>query len=533
MAADAAKILKLLDDLKSERAAVQEVWKQCFSFTYPLRGIGFYADDAKDGADLANALQASITDSTGTDSTRILAAALQSGLTPSSQRWPVLGAEDVSDAAEQWLSEASDTLWRNIHQSNFDAVAFDAMLDMAIAGQFAMFCDVDRKQGGYMFEQWPLASSYFSASRPGGHVDTVFNEVTLTAEQAANEYGEDQLPEKLRKCLEDNRPHERFTFVRAVYPRRDAPEDGRMARNLPIASCHIERDSRQIVRESGYHEMPIGIPRWSVVPGTSYAFGPVFDALPDIKTLNKEVEFVLKNADMAIAGMWGAVDDGVLNAKSVRIGPRKVIVMNDRDSFFPLSSGGKFDVAALEIDRLQRNIRKVMMADQLTPQDGPAMTATEVSVRVDMIRQLLGPVYSRMQSEFIQWLVARTFGLAYRAGVFGEAPRELQGLPYTIQYNTPIARAQKAQDVTAMDRYEASIAIQAQGGLTDAIDLYNWDEARRKRAELLGVPAELIPTEDDVAEARKRKAEAAQQAQSQQMIGEMAGKAIEKGMAPA
>lgn len=518
--ADTAKLLKRLEQLRSQRSVVEEIWKQCFSYTYPLRGIGFFTDDAHGGAALAKSLQAALTDSTGTDGTRILAAALMSGLTPASQRWPVLDVDGASDSAQQWLDLAADTLWENIHQSNYDAVGFDCMLDMAISGQFALFCDADRENGGYVFEQWPLASTYCYSTKPGGIVDGVINEHQVSAEQMVADYGENMVSEKVFKAWQE-KPDEMFTVVRCIHPRAGA--SGSFARNLPIASIHFEKDSRKLLRESGYHEMPVGVPRWSVVPGTAYAFGPVFDALPDIKTLNKEVEFVLQNADMAIAGMWIAEDDGVLNAKGIKIGPRKVIVANSVDSMKALQPAGKFDVAALEIDRLQRSIRKVLMADQLTPQDGPAMTATEVSVRVELIRQQLGPVYGRLQSEFLQWLVTRCFGLAYRAGVFGQAPRELQDKPYSVQYNTPISRSQKGQDVAAMDRYEAALGMQAQAGLTDALDLYEWDEARRKRAELLGVPSNLIPAQDDVDAVRSERAKQAQQAQTMQTVAAMAG----------
>ena len=96
--------------------------------------------------------------------------------------------------------------------------------------------------------------------------------------------------------------------------------------------------------------------------------------------------------DLAIAGMWIAEDDGVLNPRTVKVGPRRIIVANSVDSMKPLLTGADFNVAFTAEERLQASIRKIMMADQLQPQDGPAMTATEVHVRVALIRQLLGPV---------------------------------------------------------------------------------------------------------------------------------------------
>ena len=522
MAADGAVILRSFAALQTNASLVRGVWRDCYRYSYPLRGIGLESNGEVQGeanAQTAAELQAELYDSTATDAVRIHSSALMSGLTPANSRWFGLDVDGASDAARKWLDAAADALWENIHLSNFDATAFDCMVDMTVAGQFVMLAD-SNPEGGFRFEQWMLANTYFSATRPGQPVDSVFNEVEMTAEQAVKEYGEDMVPEKIRKCIADNKPDEKFRFVRAVYPRDKKGKGGRFARNLPIASCHVEKESKKVVRESGYHEMPLGVPRWHPLPGTAYAFGPMFDALPDCKTLNQEVKFVLQNADLAIAGMWIAEDDGVLNARTIKIGPRKVVVANSVESMKALQPAGKFDVAALEIDRLQRSIRKVLMADQLTPNnEGPAMTATEISVRVELIRQQLGPVYGRLQSEYLQWLVTRCFGIAYRAGVFGPAPREIQEKVLSIRYISPISRAQKAVDVAAMDRYENSLALEAQAtGRADILDNYDWDKGARKRAELLGVPADLIPDVDDMAATRQGRQQQQEAAQAGEMM---------------
>jgi hypothetical protein len=293
---------------------------------------------------------------------------------------------------------------------------------------------------------------------------------------------------------------------------------------MPIASVHLEKDSKQIVRESGYHEQPIGVPRWQQVPGSVYAFGPAFEALPDLKTLNEVIRYDLANMDLAIAGMWGAVDDGVLNARSITIGPRKVVTMAHKDNFFPLRPAGKFDVALLEIERLQRSIRKVFMADQLEPQAkaGTPPTATEIVVRVELLRQLLGPVYGRMQSEYLQWLVVRCFGIAYRAGALGTPPRSLmqRAASIGVTYNSPIARAQKSVDVSAMDRYEATLAQEAAVIGPEILDVYDFEKAARHRAELLGVPADMVRDEDALAAMREKRGQQQQAANLAQIAGQ-------------
>jgi hypothetical protein len=525
MAADAAALLRRHERLKSRRSVVEDKWRECYQFTYPLRGSAFetMGAPAPEGSNASNAAsrQAELLDSTGTDSTRILASGMQSGLTPSNSRWPGLELGDESDEERRWLEQCAQILWENIHASNYDSVAFDCMLDMAIAGMFPMFVN-EAPDGGYLFDEWPLATSYFASSVPAGPIDTVFNEFPLSAEQAVADYGENMVSEKVRKLIDDDKPDEQVTFVRCVYPRPGTR--GLFPRNMPIASVHIDKDSKQVVRESGYHEQPIGVPRWQQVPGSVYAFGSAFDALPDMKTLNEVVRFDLANMDLALAGMWGAVDDGVLNPRSITIGPRKVIVMADKDNFFSLTPGGDFKAAVLEIDRLQRAIRKVFMADQLEPQAKPGTppTATEIVVRVELLRQLLGPVYGRMQSEYLKWLVVRCFGLAYRAGVFTPPPRSIVQRSQTIgvTYNSPIARAQKAVDVSAMDRYELALTNEAAINGPGVLDNYHWDKAARRRAELLGVPGDLIPDEDEIAAMREQRSNEQQAANLKQIAAQ-------------
>lgn len=524
MRVDADAILRRLERLRSARASVENEIRDCYRFTDPARGVAFeqIGTVATDGGTAAGSnaadKRADLLTDVGTEGVRILAAALVSGQVPANSLWFGLDVPNASDGDKQWLEDSAKTVWENIHASNFDAVVFDCMYDIAISGQFVMFADED-PEGGFRFEQWSFANTYFSSSRLGGPVDTVINEFPLSAEQAIASYGENMVSEKIRKTAAEN-PDQQFVFVRAVFPRHEG--GGKLAKNMPIASMHIEKDSKHVVRESGYHEMPIGVPRWKLLSGSHYALGPVYDALPSLKTLNKAVEMVLANMDLAVAGMWIAEDDGVLNPRSVRVGPRKIIVANSTESMKALQPAAKFDAAFLQIDALEKQIRRVLMADQLTPQnEGPAMTATEVSVRVEMIRQLLGPIYGRMQSEFLQWLVMRCFGIAYRAGALGMAPRSIRSSMVSVRYVSPIARAQRALEVAAMDRYELSLG-QAAAVRPEVLDNYDWDEAERERADLLGVPRKLKVDVDKRDAMRAQRQQAAQQAQQQQaMVGVM------------
>jgi hypothetical protein len=75
---------------------------------------------------------------------------------------------------------------------------------------------------------------------------------------------------------------------------------------------------------------------------------------------------------------------------------------------------------------------------------------------------------------------------------------------------SPLARAQRLDDVAAMDRFEIDLGNQVAAGLTDAADIYAWDDARREKSQLLGVPQKLILDPRALAKVRKDRADAAQ-----------------------
>ena len=80
-----------------------------------------------------------------------------------------------------------------------------------------------------------------------------------------------------------------------------------------------------IVARGTFETNPYIIFRWSVVSGELYGRSPILRALPDIKTANKVVELVLKNATIAVSGIWQADDDGVINLANINLTPGAII----------------------------------------------------------------------------------------------------------------------------------------------------------------------------------------------------------------
>lgn len=519
MSIDVARKIQEHGQLVQARSVHEPVWQDCYKWTHPIRGMGLISDAVD--ATAANAFKAEQTDSTAPDAARVCASEIHSGMTPANSRWFGMAVGGADEDGRRWLDQSATTLWENIHMSNFDAAGFECAVDVVDAGWFALFVDENRDEGGFHFEQWPLHQVFCASTKRGGVIDTVHRRYKLTALQCVNEFGEQNVSADTRKLVQDGKGQEMVDILHIIEPRRMYVAGSRFSRNLPIASCHIEYSRRHLLRESGFHEMPVMVPRWMMIPGSVYATGPVNDVLPTIKRLNRLTRLEMAAGEIAVAGMWIAEDDGVLNPRTVKVGGGKVIVANSVESMKALSTGSNFTLAADMIDRMQAQIRRTLLADAIPPIDAGQRTAYEYSVRINMLRKLLGPVFGRLQSEYLGLLITRTFGLAYRAGVFAPPPESLAGQNFSVKYIGPLARAQKLEEAQAIEQYVMT-TVKLGEVLPDVMDNVDMDAANRLGAEAMGVPAEVTRSKKDVQKLREARAQAQQEQQAQAMEQQLA-----------
>lgn len=87
-----------------------------------------------------------------------------------------------------------------------------------------------------------------------------------------------------------------------------------------------------------------------------YDLLPIF---PAIKTANKMIEMILKNNALALAGVWQADDDGVLNLDKVAIIPGALMPKAVGSAGLkPLRSGWQFNLNWQMVLDLQKQIKE-------------------------------------------------------------------------------------------------------------------------------------------------------------------------------
>ncbi|HEY1096102.1 MAG TPA: portal protein, partial [Alphaproteobacteria bacterium] len=168
----------------------------------------------------------------------------------------------------------------------------------------------------------------------------------------------------------------------------------------------------------------------------------------DIKTANKVVELILKNASIAVTGIWQADDDGVLNPANIKLTPGTIIPKAVGSSgLTPLKMPGSFDVSQLVLDDLRARIKQSLLADRLSSVNDKRMTATEILERSADAARLLGAVYGRLQGELLMPLVERALSILQRRGIIPSFL--LDGQEFSVDFISPLARAQNQADVQA------------------------------------------------------------------------------------
>jgi Bacteriophage head to tail connecting protein len=534
--ADGKRLIAQYEELRALKRAYEPQLEDAAHYVLP-RKSGFADLEAHvEGGSLTDELY----DSTGIWANELLAAALHGGLTPASAPWAGFrfrdDAQNEAAGAKQFQEQAAKRLHKAYRQSNLTAEIDEVYLDLGL-GTAALYAE-ERDEtaptfSGFRFEAWPLREVVF-AENAQGRVDTVMREVRLSHRAAAAEFGEAALPAAIRTALAAGKGETKATYVHAVYPRPGARPTGRRERlraatALPWASCIVEKASKKVVREKGYHEFPVMCPRWRKRSGEVYGRGPADTALPDLKTLNKAQEYDLRRAGKQLDPPLMVESDtyiGNLNTNPANVIYVETLAADHAPRY--LEAGGSWPENDAWLQRKQLAVQKMFYSDQLQFRDSPQMSATEVQLRYQLMQQVLGPTLGRIESELLNPLIERTFGLMLRRGAFDdllEGAPELADQELDVEYENPLARAARLGQLLAIQRLLELIIPLAEIN-PEIVDLLDDEAIVREAAEILDVPAPVLRDPKKVKALRERRqlaqGEQLRALQAEQMAGALA-----------
>lgn len=540
MPADPKKLLTQYQQLKDQRAIWENEWEDLAAYVLPRKkGVTGVRTPGERRT-------TRVMDSTAIKANSDLASAMQGTLTPETIRWFTLRFRNTAlnkiVEVQQWLETASERMWEAYEQSNFAGEIHELYLDLGSFATAAMFITempIERpKFNGFLFRAIPIGT-YVVAEDRSEEVDTLMYQIQMSAKVIAERWPK-KTPQAVMNSMEANKWFEPFSIIHAIYPRDKADiGDGNPnklpAKKKPWASVYLFNMERQetILEESGFNTQPFAVPRWTKLSGEAYGRGPGHDALPDILTLNKARELVLKQWNKVVDPPVLIRDRSVINPLQLFAGGTTVVKMPVNDAISVLESKARFDVNAVNIEDLKNSIRRIFFADQinyptsLRPGAKTPPSAAEVRAGIEVMHRILGPTLGRFNIEALSPIIDRTFDMMLFADAFPPLPDQVLDAiqegeaELDVEYIGPLAQTQKRVKLQAIDETYSRLAPLAEvdPGILDAIKT---EAVGLEVAQLAGMDPHLLRTEEEVAEIRQARIEAStkqqQTAQFEQLM---------------
>ena len=482
------------------RALLQDAYELALPMRNPYFGSG---DGVRPGREGQRKMDR-VFDSTLMIANVRLANRLQSELTPPFMKWAKLvpgpfTLESKRQERQKQLEPITDTVFAALQISDFDTQVNEFYLELGIGTGVLMVLE-GPDDNPLQFITIPTAQVALEPGAFGG-IGAVYRrhemEIHLIKQNFQN--FELKLPDGFDKRVSDN-PNEMVMLEEATY--FDAEEDlwhyDVILRKGGLTGTARPQDADRII-EHDFDDTPYIVTRWVKVAGEAQGRGPVLFALPDAKSLNKMIELVLRNASIAVSGVWTAVNDGVLNPKNVRIAPGMVIPVARNGgplggSLQPLEFGGRFDVAQLVADELRMSIKSIMMDDRLPDEALPVRSATEFIMRQKQLQTDVGAPFGRLMSEFIRPLFQKSINILIKKGIIAQGDLTINNGVIDVQVQSPLAQGQNLTELeSAVQWMQLNQSFGPEVFLLGA----KVEEFPSWSAEKMGVTQQLVRDEED------------------------------------
>ena len=477
------QIMKRQAAAQSKKDEFQQLYQDAYEFALPQRQLyGVW----EGGATGSKKMQR-VFDSTAINSTQRFANRLQSVVFPPQRKWAKLEAgsdipADRKQQAQAVLEVYQDKMFTMLNQSNFDIAMGEFLLDLAVGTACMMVQPGDDIQPLNFIPVPLFLVSYEEGAN--GQVDNVYRRMRMKGESIQRQWPDAEIPQDIQRRIEQKPTDDIELLEATIYDHKRGDY------------CYhvIDKVTKQELVYRRRKMSPWVISRYMKVAGEIYGRGPLMTALPDIKTLNKTIELMLKNASLAVAGVYTAADDGVLNPNTVKIVPGAIIPVarnggSQGPALLALPRSGDFNVSQLIISDMRGNIKKILLDESLPPDNMSARSATEIVERMKELAQNLGSAFGRLINETMIPITSKILEVMDERGMI-DMPLRVNGLEVKVTPVAPLAMAQNMEEVNSIMQF-----MQLSQNLgTDGQLALKMDVMVDYLADKLGVPASVRNT---------------------------------------
>lgn len=408
-----------------------------------------------------------------------------------------------SDEVKRWLDTVKDYMWSALYRKEARFIQRSGEVDHALAcfGWGVLWIQENKAKNGLLFRSFHNSQVAIDENEEGV-IDSISIEEDLFPRQAAGIYDKLGKPPSrpIEEALRNKSDGKKFKFVQIVVPNTE--RDSRYMRGpkgMAYSSVLLDVEAEAVIDRSGYYEFPAAIPRWETAPGEIYARSPGMMALPDANTLQAMGKTLLVGAQRAVDPPIWVANDAVVSP--LRTFPGGVTTLDITDGKTPV---GNWPVSSnLPIGReMQQDYRRQVEAAFFKnifnlPIETRVMTATEIMARKEEFIRVVGPVFGRLETDYIGHIIDRTFGIMDRAGVFPPRPQELIGQKIDFRFKSPIQQARKQMEIASLSQSLNFIAPLAEVQ-PEILDHFDGNAIARDAPEWGGMPNKWMRTQKDI-----------------------------------
>jgi len=436
-------------------------------------------------------------------------------------------------------------------KANLSLSLDEYMLDELIFGTAGVGVDKG-DESKLLYRPYGVKESFIDEGR-NGRVNKCYIFYEWTVNRTVGEYGIDKVSAKTKEKFENGKGGEKIKVLQVISPRKvKKAEKGKLA--MAYQSLHIEYETEHLLKEDGFHEMPIMFGRFRKLNYEKYGRSPAMNALPDIREANALRESVIIATEKALDMPKGVIDDGVLGGGVIDTSAHAINVFNasgyagSTPPIFDIGSPPDITAALSRLEELKNSIAQHFFIDRLLDFNNETqMTFGEAQIRDQRSSASMTALFSRQIAEVLSPLIERSVNVLWREGEFGVIPgsveeeallaegKEPDYIPdelikrleageevYQIVYKTKAANAARAEEYMGiLDIMQIGIqAMQIDPGVGKRIDLH---AAIKELAKIRGVAGGIIRQDDEVDAMNQQEQQQMQQMQMAEAIPAMAG----------
>lgn len=517
-----AETLKAHDQLVEKRRPFEQVWIEIAQYLHPR--INNFQDDNQQGKKRTNY----ILDSSPLRSVRVASDGYQAYMFPRSAPWFKFGfvQEQLTEKQDVkfFLRDCEKVIYSELARSPFyneGGLVIDNGITIGTSTCYAEPNDAERCTNYLSLHP----KEVYIARNKFGVVDTVHRRFLMTGRNILEAFQHDGIEDKLTKQtierLEKN-PYENNAVLHLVMPIADRLAAKIAKVKKPWLSLYILEDEQIELRNAGYDEFPFMVWCCSLNTDEDYGRSPGWDALPDVKRLQKIVKDIMQGAES--------------QARPSKFGPAELEDVADfspgsyipyRDfmrRIVPIETTLNLQHAELLAQQIRAVINDhfdVPFFLMFSQREKLQKTATEVAEIAGERAALMGTRAGRIETDFLDTAIELAVRNAARAGRLPALPPTLRNLPqadFKITYIGPLATLQKRyhgqQNITTTFM-QATPILEL---FREARFVINAKGAVRSLLTEGGMPPEGINEEDEVVKLEQAAAAAEQAQQTAEMV---------------